>query len=526
METAFPKPQFSRLRLASFAAVSCMASSVGALEMEWVTVGDAGNPPDRTGFGAVSYEFEIGRYEVTVAQYSEFMNAVDADGPRGLGRPSAALGMRVASDGRRFFEAPKGEANKPIRGIRFADAMRFANWLHNGCGKSDTECGVYDISKHGSLAPRESAARFAVTSEDEWYKAAYYQPESKGGPKGGYWLYPTASNQAPAFDADGSAEPNRAHFFTGAVHPSGASFRNTISLDQLAASQIGQETRYPSLCFSTHAGYSASYSGTGVAVPPETSPARAFARDFINGTPEAVGAELARVREGRSILDSVRGEARQLSRNLDAQDREKIEEYLTSVRTLEERMQRSESFIRNPKPGPGVVAFKDPGQGEDTTRMGLMLEVARLAFQADLTRLVTILLQATSNPPSKPGTSYAHHDLSHHGQDAGKIERLAEVEGDILLEWSRSLQRLGEAGLLRDTVSVLGSALGNASSHDATNLPILVGGGAFKHGAHLAFHPKDPPPLCNLWLQILGHHGIETKRFGTSTSAQLPGLET
>lgn len=314
-------------------------------------------------------------------------------------------------------------------------------------------------------------------------------------------------------------------FFTGAVHPSGASFRNTISLDQLAALHIGRMTRYPSLSFSTQPGYSASYSATGVAVPPETSPARAFAKLFINGTPEAVGAELARVREGRSILDAVRGEARQLSQGLQAQDRDKMEEYLTSVRALEQRMERSEAFIRNPKPEPGVPALKDPGPGEDTTRMSLMLEVARLAFQTDLTRVVTILLQATSKTPSKPGTSYAHHDLSHHGQDAGKIDRLAELESDILLEWSRSLQRLSETGLIRDTVSVLGSALGNASSHDATNLPVLVGGGTFRHGTHLAFNPKDPPPLCNLWLQILGYLGVEAKAFGTSSAGKIPGLD-
>lgn len=313
-------------------------------------------------------------------------------------------------------------------------------------------------------------------------------------------------------------------FFTGAIHPSGSSFRNTISLDQLAAGQIGDQTRYQSLTFSTHSGYSPSYSASGVMIPPETSPARAFAKLFINGSPQEIRAELARVREGKSILDSVRLEARQLSKTLEASDREKMEEYLTSVRLLEQRMQRSEAFIQNPKPDPGVAALKDPGQGEETTRVALMLEVSRLAFQTDLTRLVTILLQSTAKTPSKPGTSYAHHDLSHHGQDAGKIERLAEVEGDILLQWGHSLQRMSETGLLDDTVSVLGSALGNASSHDATNLPILVGGGPFQHGLHLAFDPKNPPPLCNLWQQILRHLGVESKRFGTSNAGELPGL--
>lgn len=191
----------------------CKASTAGALDLEWVRVGDTGNPPDRTGYGAVAYEFEIGRFEVTVAQYVEFLNAVDADGPHGLGKQSMLRTMRVENSGKAVFAAPAGDEHKPIRGIRFADALRFANWLHNGCGASDTEHGAYDIAMHGSFAPREPCARFALTSEDEWYKAAYYQPEAKGGPPGGYWLYPTACNRTPTFAPDGSAEPNHANFF-------------------------------------------------------------------------------------------------------------------------------------------------------------------------------------------------------------------------------------------------------------------------------------------------------------------------
>lgn len=184
-----------------------------AVEIEWVSVGDAGNPPDKSGYGAVPYEFEIGKFEVTVAQYLEFLNTVDADGPNGLGKQSAVRDLRAQIAGKAVFKAAEGDKRKPIRGIRFSDALRFANWLHNGCGPCDTEQGAYLLTKYGSLAPREPDARFAITSEDEWYKAAYYQPQAKGGPPGGYWLYPTASNEAPAFDSAGSAEPNRANFF-------------------------------------------------------------------------------------------------------------------------------------------------------------------------------------------------------------------------------------------------------------------------------------------------------------------------
>jgi hypothetical protein len=320
-------------------------------------------------------------------------------------------------------------------------------------------------------------------------------------------------------------------FFTGAPHPSSPSFRNTVSLDQFAAERIGRDTRYASLNFSTSGAYSCSYTRSGVAIPPETSAARAFARLFIDGTPAEVAEEVARVQEGRSILDRVAGEAKRLQRDVGAGDRDKLDQYFTSVRELEQRMVSSEDFARRPKPKPGVPAIRDPGPGEDTRRFGLMLEVARLAVQTDLTRIVTLYYVGTSKTPSRPGTSFAYHDLSHHGQDAGKLNQLTVLERDLLLEWGGFIQRMkdsrdGASRLLDNTMSVFGAGMGNASSHDSTNLPILVAGGRFKHGRHLAHDPKNPPPLCNLWVQMLREMGMPVEKFGTSNKETLAGLDT
>lgn len=320
-------------------------------------------------------------------------------------------------------------------------------------------------------------------------------------------------------------------FFTGAPHPGSPSFRNTVSLDQFAAERIGRDTRYASLNFSTSGAHSCSYTRSGVAIPPETSAARAFARLFIDGTPAEVAEEVARVQEGRSILDRVAGEAKRLQRDVGAGDRDKLDQYFTSVRELEQRMVRSEDFARRPKPKPGVPAIRDPGPGEDTRRFGLMLEVARLAVQTDLTRIVTLYYVGTSKTPSRPGTSFAYHDLSHHGQDAGKLNQLTVLERDLLLEWGGFIQRMkdsrdGASRLLDNTMSVFGAGMGNASSHDSTNLPILVAGGRFKHGRHLAHDPKNPPPLCNLWVQMLREMGMPVEKFGTSNKETLAGLET
>jgi hypothetical protein len=320
-------------------------------------------------------------------------------------------------------------------------------------------------------------------------------------------------------------------FLSGAPHPGSPAFRNTISMDQLAATELGEKTRYPSLVLSTTGRASwVSYTNTGVAVPPDTSPARAFAKLFINGSPAEVAQEVARVEEGQSILDRVASEAKRLARSVGPRDGEKVDQYLTSVRELEKRLQRSRGYATQPKPKPAGAAPVDPGPGEDTRRFGLFLEVARLALQTDLTRVVTLTHGGTTKTPSQPDTKFAHHDLSHHGQDAGKIEKLAILERDLVLEWGGflgSLRDTPDSGgrLLDHTMTVLGSALGNASSHDSTNLPILVGGGRFKHGQHLAYDPKDSPPLCNLWVQILQELGLETEKFATSKNTSLPGFE-
>jgi hypothetical protein len=158
-----------------------------------------------------------------------------------------------------------------------------------------------------------------------------------------------------------------------------------------------------------------------------------------------------------------------------------------------------------------------------------MLELSRLAFQTDLTRIITLYFMGTVKTPSKPAERYSYHDLSHHGQDDSKIEKLALLERDIFTQLGGFLGRIAtpdESGvrLLDSTITVLGAGMGNASSHDATNLPILVAGGGFQHGQHLAHDPVNPPPLCNLWVQIARQMGEEIERFGTSNNTQLPGF--
>jgi formylglycine-generating enzyme len=182
-----------------------------ALDLEWVSVGDPGNQPDKTGYGAVAYEFQISKYEITSEQYAEFLNAlaVKSD-PHGLWRGSTI--QRLGKPGEYRYQVIKGQERWPVVNISFLEAMRFVNWLHNGQSQGDTEKGAYDIPTHGGLARHEVGAKVWIATEDEWYKAAYFQPESKGGPAGGYWLYPTRSNEQPVLREAGAKEANSANY--------------------------------------------------------------------------------------------------------------------------------------------------------------------------------------------------------------------------------------------------------------------------------------------------------------------------
>ncbi|MEI6714324.1 MAG: DUF1552 domain-containing protein [Verrucomicrobiota bacterium] len=319
-------------------------------------------------------------------------------------------------------------------------------------------------------------------------------------------------------------------FFTGAPCPTSPTFKNTISLDQAIGESVGRTTRYPALCLTTNAGRgSCSYTRNGVTLPAESSAERLFAKLFINGTPEEVAQEVKRLQQGKSILDRLLEKATRLQREVGARDKEKLDQYFTSVRELEQRLQQNQEYARMPKPKPNSPPIKDPAPGEDTVRLGLLLEVSRLALQADLTRSVSIHYGGTTKTPSDPQTSYSHHDCTHHGQSPDKLEILARLERDLLVEWGGFLKRLkdtkdDDARLMDHTMSVLGAAMGSANLHHNANLPILLAGGRFAHGQHLAFDPATPPPLCNLWLQILNEMGGEAAKFGSSTASTVPGL--
>ena len=321
-----------------------------------------------------------------------------------------------------------------------------------------------------------------------------------------------------------------ASFLTGVPGAGRPGFCNAISLDQFAADYIGTQTRFPSLALSGEGSGGLSWTRTGALIPANNSPSKVFAQLFLEGRAEEVREQMRRLEDGRSILDDITGEAKTLRSNLGKADREKLDEYLTSVRELEQRMVVDESWARKPKPKVAVEPPKDiPNAADLIGRTRLLFDLTHLALQADSTRLVTIMLAGSSFAPPIPGVTLGHHDLSHHGKDPRKLEQLKIVEVETMKTVRDLLARLKESKedgstLLDQTTVFLGSNLGDSSSHSTQNLPVLLAGGGFKHGQHLPFDPKDPPPLCNLYVSMLQRLGIETDKFGTSTGT-LAGLE-
>jgi hypothetical protein len=321
-----------------------------------------------------------------------------------------------------------------------------------------------------------------------------------------------------------------ASFLTGAPGAGRPGFRNTISLDQFAADHVGTQTRFPSLALSGEGSGGLSWTRTGALIAADNSPSRVFARLFLEGKAEDVNEKIRSLEDGRSILDDVSDQANSLRSNLGSEDRGKLDEYLTSLRELEQRMVKDESWARKPKPKVQVEPPKDiPNAADLIGRTRLLFDLSHLAIQTDSTRLITIMLAGSSFAPPIQGVSLGHHDLSHHGKDPSKLEQLKIVEletmktvRDLLAKLKQS-QEEGNSLLDRTTV-FLGSNLGDGSSHSTKNLPVLVAGGGFQHGQHLAFDANNPPPLCNLYVSMLQRLRIEVDKFGTSTGT-LTGLE-
>jgi hypothetical protein len=326
------------------------------------------------------------------------------------------------------------------------------------------------------------------------------------------------SGMSHRYPAGHFAEPA---LFTG-VHPDHvrpSELRNSISLDQEVASHLGSQTRFACLNLG---GGDLVWSRRGSRVPAQQRATQAFRQLFIRGTAEEEARELRRIREGQSILDDVRDQVGALNRRLSDADRRRLDNYLSAVREAEQRLQQEQRWSTTPRPRVDYPApTSDLGGAQLVARSRQWFDIIHLALQTDSTRVVTLHL-GSQDQSGVANVTLAHHDASHHGQEPGKLEQLAlieEAEIRVFGEFLRQLRegREGEHTLLSRTIVLYTSNLGNSSSHDNNNLPLLLAGGGLRHRGHLAYDRRNNALLANLYVRMLQQMGIEARSFGAST---------
>lgn len=309
-------------------------------------------------------------------------------------------------------------------------------------------------------------------------------------------------------------------FLTGTPHPERGGFRNWVSLDQVAAEQIGNQTRHPSLVLQmSNENQTLSFTRSGAPISAEKSPKKLFQKLFVQGKPEEIAANVEALRQGRSMLDFVGDQTARLNKMLSKADQQRMDQYFTSVRELEQRMQSSEAWEHKPKPKVNAQPPEDISDAREfVQKTKLMFDVMKLALETDSTRIISFFIDTT-----------VIHNITHHGN---RPEVLAELKGkesaqfDALNGFLNSLTEIKEDGepLLERTMVLYGTCMGSANSHSNVNLPVLLAGGGFKHGQHLAFDTQNNNPLSNLYLTMLQRLGIEANSFSTSKGT-MRGLE-
>lgn len=314
-------------------------------------------------------------------------------------------------------------------------------------------------------------------------------------------------------------------FLSGVLHSEAQNRPDgNVSIDQFLADEIGHQTRFPTLTVGDeggiHGGCQISWTKSGVRVPPITGPAELFEKLFVSDSPDRQARRVQDNRVQASILDSVREEANRLSRRVNQEDKDKLDEYLTSVRDVEKRLELRQRWEHQPKP---KAPFDQPANRNTVEDLPMLYELIALALQTDSTRIATLEIGGDFLPQHL-GIKKDYHGLSHHGNAEDAIADLITLEKYQITQFGKFLTRLskisdGERSLLDSTAVLFGSGMSDANSHRNSDLPIILAGGGYKHGEFREV-PREgvkKVPLCNLFVDIAQKMGVETDSFGSST---------
>jgi hypothetical protein len=327
-------------------------------------------------------------------------------------------------------------------------------------------------------------------------------------------------------DHDVSGGHRAVHSFLSGIKDSDAPAwpgRN-ISVDQRAAEFVGARTRFPSIVASVGGAEGdmapkMSWTRNGVNIPPVTKASELFRALFISEDAESRQKVAAGYDVNDSILDAVREQAAALQSGLGKLDREKLDEYLTSVREVEKKIGMAGGWLDKPKPH---VEMPMPEDGPFTQSLSAFYDLLLLALQTDSTRVAVLEIPGVIDTGNL-GLSGAYHGFSHHGKAEVLQRGLLIIERFQTTQFARFLGRLSTlkeadgSRMLDRTMVLFGSGMGNGSSHSNKDLPILLAGGGFRHGEHKAYPEDRRVPLCNLFTSMLQRFGVEADRFNKAT---------
>ena len=316
-------------------------------------------------------------------------------------------------------------------------------------------------------------------------------------------------------------------FLSGVLHHESKNrVDGNVTLDQYLADAIGGNTRFASLTVGSeggiHGGCQMSWTRSGVRVPPITAPEELFDKLFLDDTQSTKTKKKRETKLHASILDAVLEQATDLSRRVNTEDRQKLDEYFSSVRDVEKKIKTRQQWSDQPKP---KAPFAKPVNTNTVDDLPMLYELIALALQTDSTRIATLEIGG-SFLPQNLGIDKSYHSMSHHGNDESVVADLVKLETYQLEQFSKFLSRLAamktDNGSLLDTTAVLfGSGMGNGSSHTNTDLPIILAGGGYESGEFRksASSGLNKVPLCNLFLNIAQSIGVNTEAFGNSTGS-------
>ena len=299
-----------------------------------------------------------------------------------------------------------------------------------------------------------------------------------------------------------------------------------ISLDQKMAEYVGSETRFPSMTVNVNESNLISFTRTGVQVP-ALNLRQTYQALFLEDSKEAKLKQAQQYQLHGSILDVVLEEAKDVQKKLGKQDQQKFEEYLTSVRTLEQKIDLQKPWLNRPKP---QTVHPEPQEGKGTEHdLRAMMELIKLAIQTDSTRAITL---SSGFKSGDFGLSGGYHGFSHHGEREENVKALKLIENNMMRQMAYLMDMLraeddtiNGGNLLDHTMILFGCGMATGP-HSTKNLPLILAGGGFRHGEHKVYPEEKGKriPASNLLLSMLQNFGAEVDRFGASTGT-LTGLE-